>query len=101
MKQDLYGIDFVFSDYKNIAIPKNSIIYCDPPYQLKNKRYKEHFNSDVFFYWCREKTKEGHKVFVSEYNAPKDFKCIWEKEISKTNPKQKVNKTERLFSYFA
>ena len=99
LKQNLTDIEFIFSDYKNIEIPKNSIIYCDPPYELKNKRYKEHFDSEVFFNWCREKTKEGNKVFVSEYNAPNDFKCIWEKEISKTNPKQKVNKTERLFSY--
>jgi DNA adenine methylase len=99
LKQDLSNIEFVFSDYKNIKIPLNSIIYCDPPYQLKNKRYKEHFNSTEFWGWCREKAKEGHNIFVSEYNAPKDFKCIWEKEISKTNPTQKVNKIERLFSY--
>ena len=98
LKQDLSNIQFVFSDYKNIKIPLNSIVYCDPPYQLKNKRYKEHFDSEVFFDWCRNKAKEGHKVFVSEYNAPNDFKCIWQKEISKTNPKQKVNKIEKLFT---
>ena len=98
LKQDISNIDFMFSDYTDIEIPLNSIIYCDPPYQLKNKRYKEHFNSEIFFNWCREKTKEGNKVFISEYNAPIDFKCIWEKEISKTNPKQKVNKIERLFT---
>jgi DNA adenine methylase len=99
IKQDLTGIDFVFSDYKNIDFKELSIIYCDPPYELKNKRYKEHFDSDEFWKWCREKSNEGHTVFISEYNAPNDFECIWEKEISKTNPKQKVNKTEKLFKY--
>jgi DNA adenine methylase len=99
MKQDLRGVDFVFSDYKNIYFKELSIIYCDPPYELKNKRYKEHFDSDVFWNWCREKSNEGHTVFISEYNAPRDFECIWQKEISKTNPKQKVNKIEKLFKY--
>lgn len=37
IKQDLTGIDFVFSDYKNIDFKELSIIYCDPPYELKNK----------------------------------------------------------------
>ena len=99
MKQDLSGIEFIFSDYKNIDFKEKSVIYCDPPYELKNKRYKEHFNSDDFWKWCREKSKEGHNVFISEYNAPKDFECIWQKQISKTNPKQKVNKIEKLFKY--
>ena len=99
LKQDLSNIEFVFSDYKNIRIPKNSIIYCDPPYQLKNNRYIEHFNSNIFWNWCREKSKEGHNVFISEYDTPSDFECIWQKETSKTNPKQKVNKTEKLFKF--
>jgi DNA adenine methylase len=75
------------------------ITFFSTPYELKNKRYKEHFDSDEFWKWCREKSNEGHTVFISEYNAPNDFECIWEKEISKKNPKQKVNKTEKLFKY--
>jgi len=59
---------------------------------------------DFFWEWCRNKTKEGHKVFISEYNAPEDFKCIWEKESSNN---MSVNHTghimkkviERLFIY--
>ena len=23
----------------------------------------------------------GHKIFVSEYSMPDDFKCVWQKEI--------------------
>jgi hypothetical protein len=33
----------------------------------------------IFWDWAREKRAEGHTVFVSEYNAPNDFKCVWEK----------------------
>ena len=99
LKQDLKGVEFIFSDYKDIILNNESLIYCDPPYELKNKRYKEHFNSIDFWEWCRIKAKEGHKIFISEYNAPKDFKCVWSKEINITNPKQKNTKIEKLFTY--
>ena len=54
----------------------------------------------------REKSKQGHKVYVSEYNAPKDFVCVWQKE---TNSQLSANgviggnklSTERLFVYCA
>ena len=73
---------FKYCDYDKLFIPTNSIIYCDPPYK-NSKRYKTalKFNYDKFWQWCRDKVKEGHQVFVSEYDAPDDFKCIWSKEI--------------------
>ena len=27
-------------------------------------------------------TKKGHQVFISEYQAPKDFICVWQKEVT-------------------
>ena len=44
--------------------------------------------------------KQGHKVFVSEYNAPEDFKCVWEKEINSSLTKDTGSKkaTEKLFT---
>jgi len=101
LKQNISGIDFIFSNYNEFDIKTKSLIYCDPPYCLKNKRYKEHFDSAKFWDWCRIKHDEGHSVFISEYNAPDDFNCIWSKEISKTNPTQKVNKVEKLFTKMA
>jgi len=38
-------------------------------------------------------------VYVSEYNAPNDFDCIWEKELPKTHPNQKKKSTEKLFIF--
>ena len=105
MKQDLRGIDFICSDYKDLEIPKNSIIYCDPPYEGVRKYigFKD-FKHNEFWEWCRNKVKQGHKVFVSEYNAPKDFECIWEKEISASANNSIKNgqgkkATEKLFVY--
>jgi len=38
--------------------------------------------SDTFWEVCRNWSKQGHIVFVSEYTAPDDFECVWSKEIS-------------------
>jgi DNA adenine methylase len=75
----LQGIELYTCSYDELFIPKNSIIYCDPPYANTTK-YKDSIDHDKFWNWCRQKAKQGHKVFISEYNAPDDFKCIWEKK---------------------
>jgi len=105
MKQvpKLNGVKFTNCSFTDLEIPKNSIIYCDPPYDTKatKGKYKDNFNHSDFWQWCREKAKEGHKVFVSEYNAPEDFKCIWEKEMPQrmNNNVQTKKSTEKLFTY--
>ena len=44
-------------------------------------------------------SKKGHKVFVSEYNAPKDFVCVWERQVTNSmNPKITYKPIERLFT---
>ena len=101
--EKIKDVEFVYSDYKNLNIPSNSLIYCDPPYASATKYTTGDFNHDEFWQWCREKHKEGHLVFVSEYNAPNDFECIWEKNIVTTlnNSKGKggLERVEKLFKY--
>lgn len=95
----LQGVELVCSDYRGLEIPQNSLIYCDPPYEGTTK-YKYGFEHPEFWQWCRDKASEGHIVFVSEYNAPDDFTCIWEQEI-KNNLNAHDNKRtvkERLFT---
>lgn len=84
MKQvpNILNVSLFSGSYDSLTIPESSVIYCDPPYADTTKYGKDNFNSDLFWEWCREKVSEGHKVFVSEYKAPEDFVCIWEKEIS-------------------
>lgn len=99
----LKGVVFTNTEYWNIELPPNSIIYCDPPYQNTTK-YSHEFNHSLFWDWCREKSKQGHKVYVSEYNAPEDFVCVWHKEAKSSlsaNGATGGNKisTERLFMY--
>ena len=93
------GIVIENKNYLELEIPNNSIIYCDPPYQNTTK-YSSTFNHEIFWDWVRDKSKEGHQVFVSEYSAPEDFKCIWEKEVISAldvNSRSKKN-VEKLFS---
>lgn len=99
----LKGVEFTNLKYNEIEIPKSSIIYCDPPYNNTTK-YKTDFNHILFWDWVRTKSKQGHKVYVSEYNAPDDFVCVWEKKTKSqlaTNGVIKNSKlsTERLFIY--
>lgn len=94
----LAGVSLINTDYKNLIIPKNSLIYCDPPYENTTK-YKDSFNHKEFWHWCIDKAKEGHVVFVSEYKAPKEFDCLWEGIINSSLTKETGSKQglERLF----
>lgn len=93
----LAGINFVCNEYDKVTYPKESIIYCDPPYESTTK-YKDNFNHKKFWQWCRDMTLKGHNVFVSEYNAPEDFECIWEKEVTNSiNTKKTHRPIEKLF----
>jgi len=96
----LAGIDFSCSDYRLLDIPKNSVIYCDPPYK-DTTQYKDKFDHFAFYHWCREMKRKGHSVFVSEYTMPNDFVCVWEKEVSSNLGVSSKGKkgTEKLFMY--
>ena len=99
----LKGVEFTNLKYNEIEIPESSIIYCDTPYKNTTK-YSNDFNHILFWDWVRTKSKQGNKVYVSEYNAPSDFVCVWQKE---TNSQLSANgliggnklSTERLFIY--
>jgi len=95
---NLKDINFTSMDYKDVLFKPNSVIYCDPPYK-KTYSYNQNFNHDEFYEWCRDKKKEGHIVFISEYNMPEDFKCVWEKEIVSNIATFKTNtRIEKLFT---
>ena len=101
VKQNPYlqDVDLVCRDFKSLHVPPNSLIYCDPPYEGTTS-YKDKFPHTEFWQWCRNKHKEGHTIFVSEYNAPEDFTCIWSKEINSSLTKDTGSKkgVEKLFT---
>lgn len=100
--EKLQGVELLNSSYEKLDIPPKSLIYCDPPYENTAKYKTGDFNHKAFWQWCRDKANEGHIVFVSEYNAPEDFYCIWEQEIkSILGTDNNKNATERLFTPMA
>jgi len=94
----LEGVIFKNGSYSEMEIPSNSVIYCDPPYEGTTK-YKDDFNHNEFWEWCRQKVNESNFVYVSEYNAPNDFICIWQKEVKTVLNKndQTSKRVEKLF----
>ena len=73
----IQGVLLDVQDYKSIEL-RDCVVYCDPPYKNTTK-YGNGFDSDKFWDWARQLSK-NNRVFVSEYEAPSDFQCIWEKE---------------------
>jgi len=94
----IQDIVFCSKNYWELIIPSNSIIYCDPPYKNTTK-YSLKFDHDCFWNWCRKKSKIN-KIYISEYEAPKDFKCIWQKEIHSSLTQNTGSKkgVEKLFT---
>lgn len=76
---NLNGIKFYCRDYHD-ANPKRYVIYCDPPYRDTTKYATEDFDYDKFYEWCKKMAKDNI-VLISEYWMPKEFECIWSKEI--------------------
>lgn len=77
--QRLQSLETSKLDYSQVAIPYDSVVYADPPYKGK-KSYSVKFDSDLFFDWCRN---QNFPIYISEYDAPKDFKAVF--EINKIN----------------
>jgi DNA adenine methylase len=75
----IQAVEFRCCSYEQLDIPENSVVYCDIPYKGTKKYKTEQFDHDRFWRWCRE---SPHELYISEYEAPDDFECIWEKEVS-------------------
>lgn len=101
---ELQSIEFMCSKYEDLNTTQwnNCMIYCDPPYKnTKNYSYKKfaYFDYEYFWNWIRELSKNNF-MFISEQEAPNDFKVIWEKEVNRTAGKDNNFKAiERLYAY--
>lgn len=102
IKPLLKGVVFLSMDYRQLVIPPGSIVYCDPPY-VGTSGYKglPDFDSLEFWAWVRNVSMYS-KVYVSEFQAPKDFKVVWRRNridnLNAVNSKQNIV-VEKLFTW--
>jgi len=99
---DLRNIKFCCSDYEDLlrTLPSGCLIYCDPPY-IGTTGYKSKFDHVRFWNIIREFSNR-HDIFVSEYQAPDDFECVWQierKTCMNTTTGGKADRIEKLFKY--
>ena len=94
----LQDVQFLCYDYHHIQGYKNCVIYMDPPYAGGHQYNYQKFNTEEFWNFARE-LSQNHFVFISEQDAPEDFKPIWSLDI-KHNIRGNIREaTENLFIY--
>ena len=72
--QRLQSLEQFSTDYQNVNIYKDSVIYCDIPYEGKDGYNGIDFDFERFYSWCEKQTEP---VFISSYKMPEDrFICI-------------------------
>ena len=80
-----------------MIIPTASLIYLDPPYKgTSTYSTARYFDYGQFYDWTRQMKRDGHTIFVSEYQMPGDFKPVWQKTITNSvnvNKTYKANET--------
>lgn len=96
----IQDVTFLTSNYKDLNF-NNCLIYCDPPYASSKKEYyNKEFNSDDFWNWAEEQSK-NNKIFVSECHAPEHWNIIWQKPYKRTvaNQTKGIDTIEKLFTF--
>lgn len=102
--RDLQGVQkaiFTCLDYRDVIIPDNAVVYCDPPYVNTTTYTTGKFNTDEFWDYMRQLSKRCD-VYISEQSAPNDFECIWQQEVTRVldyNKSNSFKKVEKLFKY--
>lgn len=101
IKKPLFqDIMFGISDYRAMTNLKGYTIYADPPYaNVKQYANSKDFNHDKFWEKMREWSQDNI-VIISELEAPDDFECIWQQEVSRSiKSTDKSRAVEKLFKY--
>ena len=96
--QRLQSLERLCTDYGNIRIESDAVIYCDIPYKNTN-RYgdeKAEFDYNSFYDWA---CSQNVPVFISEYDMPEDrFECVLEiKKQSCMAATKTLSATEKLY----
>ena len=100
MVEYLKNVKFLKAQSYSNFRPTGMTIYCDPPYKNNNMQ-SEHFDNfdhDEFWDLMRDWSQDN-LVFVSEYQAPRDFEVIWSKTMGSLYHAKKKKNIEKIFMY--
>ena len=95
--EGLQSLESLKSDYRDVQIPSNAVVYADPPYKRTNcTGYKCDFDHESFEKWLAE---TPFMIVISEYEAPSG--CVEVASIKKQSSMGTGNKggsdIEKLF----
>ena len=102
--KDLPGVQdatFTCLDYRDVIIPDGAVVYTDPPYANTTGYTLGKFDTNEFWDYMRQLSKRCD-VYISEEQAPDDFECVWQQEITRKldyNKQNQFKKVEKLFKY--
>lgn len=97
----LQGVELRCGSYEDFLGFAGCLVYCDPPYQGTTGYATGRFDHESFWQWCRDISRTA-VVFISEYEAPPDFSCVWEGGLKTNFDSNRSNSktvTEKLFTY--
>ena len=94
--QSLQSLQSYGTDYRNVPIPDNALIYCDIPYIGTNCGKYDGFNHGAFYEWARQQSN----IFISEYSMPDDFIEVanTEKIVLSSASRNDIKTTERIYT---
>lgn len=96
------GVFVEHADYRQWQPGKGTVVYCDPPYEGTTAYGGvSEFSSGEFWDTMRWWNYWGATVFVSEYSAPSDWRCVWSVDSYSTLDRAATSGapvTEKLFT---
>lgn len=78
--QRLENLQISQKSYNEVELPRPSecVIYCDPPYANTTGYASGDFDHAELYDYAEHLARQGYKVFISEYDMPKDrFKSVF------------------------
>lgn len=88
-------------DYTDVEVPDGAIVYADPPYNNTTGYKTGKFDTTAFWEYMRILSSRC-TVFISELEAPDDFECIWERQVTRSlnvDKSSQKKSTEKLFKW--
>lgn len=96
--RNLDRLEIKTGDYFDVEIEGGGVIYCDIPYAQTNgygAKKMTDFDYETFYEWALKQTAP---IFISEYQMPDEFECIWETKVNtKMDAFKRKESLERLF----